>query len=118
MDWIQLLLLMVLCYFAYSVTKTMNVICGILEARNAATDITLLLDLSRRQCELIERLDAKVHNIETDLASFGSSTPFYKKPALKVDAEELTAIGLTLSEIASSVGRVEDIANQLAITKS
>src|SRR3979409_902683 len=105
MDWIFLLLLVVLCYFAYSVAKKMNVLCAILETRNTATDLKLLTDLSQRQCELVERLDAKVHNIETDLATFGSATPFYKKPALKVEAEELTAIGVTLSEIASSVGR-------------
>lgn len=113
MDW-TLLFLVVLCILGFSVDKCIRDIRSILERHNAATDIKTLADISRRQCELIESLNAKIDLIEQNLAMFGSSTPFYEKPALKVDMEELTAIA---SGIADSIGRVENLANQFMDTK-
>lgn len=115
MDWILLLLLAILCLLIYSVGLQLNAISTNLEKYNTASDLKVLVDLCRRQCESLEMLADKVDNIEANLATFGSTTPPYKRPALNVEGEDLSEIRATLSEIASSVGRVEDIANQLAV---
>jgi hypothetical protein len=98
-------ILLVICFLVLGVVRGLDDIRKKLEEHNASTNIKLLIDLCRRQYELIDRLYIKVHNIETEFTTSGPK---------KIEAEEFTAMWMTLERIATSVEVVE----RIAISKS